>query len=75
MPIEFDFSALRGRIIEKYGTFAAFADAIKMSRASLSQRVMNDIAFKPDEVILICSPEVLDIPPEEIGRFFYTPKV
>jgi hypothetical protein len=75
MPIEFDFSALRGRIVEKYGTFAAFADAIGMSRASLSQRIMNDVAFKPDEVILICSPKVLDIAPEEIGKFFYTPKV
>ena len=75
MPVEFDFSALRGRIIEKYGTFAAFAAAINMNRASLSQRIMNDVAFKPDEIILICSPEVLDIPPEEIGKFFYTPKV
>lgn len=75
MPIEFDFSALRGRIIEKYGTYAAFAEAIEMSRASLSQRMMNDIAFKPDEIIRICSPQVLDIAPEEIGRFFYTPKV
>ena len=75
MPIEMDFSALRGRIIEKFGTFAAFAQAIGMSRASLSQRVMNDIAFKPDEIILICSPEVLDIPSAEIGKYFFTPKV
>ena len=75
MPIEFDFSALRGRIIEKYGTFASFADAIKMGRASLSQRIMNDVNFKPDEIILICSPEVLDIPSTDIGRYFFTPKV
>lgn len=75
MPKEFDFSALRGRIIEKYGTFAAFADAINMNRASLSQRIMNDVNFKPDEIILICSPEILNIQSTEIGRYFFSLKV
>lgn len=75
MRVEFDFSALRGRIIEKYGTLAAFAKAINMGRASISQKLGNVAAFKPDEILLICSPAILDIGPDEIGRFFYTPKV
>lgn len=75
MPIEFDFSELRGRIIARYGTHAAFAKVLHMSRALLSGRLNNKIKFQPDEIILICSPDVLDIPPEQIGKYFFTPKV
>ena len=73
--IVFDFSELRGRIIAKYGNCAAFAEAIGMGRAALSARLNGHIPFKPEDVYLICSADVLDIPETQIGRFFYTPKV
>lgn len=70
MRIQFDFSLLRGRIIEKYGSCSALASAIKMPRDALSARLNNRVAFKPDEIFLICSADVLDIPDTEIGRYF-----
>ena len=71
----FDFRKLRGRIIEVYGSYAGLAKAIDMSPAQLSDRLQNKIAFKPDEMYLIASKEVLDIPSEEIPRYFLTPLV
>ena len=71
----FDFSALRGLIIERYGSFGAFADAIEMPRDALSSRLNNKIRFKPEEIYLICEPEVLDIPEAGIRKYFFTPKV
>ena len=75
MIVIFDFSELKGRIIARYGDYAKFAEAIGMSRAQLSERLNNKRPFKPEEIYLICSPEVLDIPATEIGRYFLTPKV
>ena len=71
----FDFSKLRGRIIEVYGCYADMAKAVNMSPAQLSDRLQNKIAFKPEEIYLISSREVLDIPSEEIPRYFLTPRV
>lgn len=71
----FDFSELRGLIIAKYNTCAAFAKEAGMSRAALSQRLNNSVSFQPDEMHRIASPELLDIPASEIGRYFLTPKV
>lgn len=71
----FDFSKLRGRIIEKYGRYDALAAAVGMSQAQLSDRLSNRVAFKPDEVYILASKDVLDIPRAEIPRYFLTPKV
>ena len=75
MIVCFDFSELCGRIITRYGNYAKFAETIGLSRAQLSERLNSKRPFKPEEIYLICSPEVLDIPLAEIGRFFYTVKV
>lgn len=75
MPVVFDFSELCGRIVTRYGNYANFAEAVGLSRAQLSERLRNKRQFKPEETYLICSEDVLDIPPEEIGRYFFTPKV
>lgn len=75
MGTEFDFSELRGRIIAKFGNNAAFAKAWGRSTASLSGKLNSRVAFKPEDIFEICSPELLDIPPAEIGRYFFTPKV
>ncbi len=71
----FDFSKLRGRIIEKYGCCRAAAEAVNMSKVQLSDRLCNKIAFRPEEIYLLASQEILDIPCEEIPRYFLTPKV
>lgn len=73
MPIAFDFSELRGRIVAKYGTCLAFAEPMRMSRSQISDRLNHKRNFQPDEIYLAC--DLLDIPPAEIGRYFFTPKV
>ena len=75
MDVIFDFSELCGRIVARYGNYAKFADAIGMSRAQLSERLNNKRPFKPEEIVEICSPEILNILDTEIGRYFFTPKV
>lgn len=71
----FDFSKLRGRIIEKYGRYEALAESIGMSKAQLSDRLNNKVSFKPEEVYTMSRKDILDIPCAEIPRYFLTPKV
>lgn len=69
----FDYSKLRGRIKEIFGTQDAFADAVGIGRVSLSKRLNNALEFTQDEMIK--SAAVLKFPPEEIPLYFFTEKV
>lgn len=71
----FDFSKLRGRIVEKFGTCAAFAAAVGLQAPALSDRLNNRVQIDAEEIILWSRPEMLDIPAEEIHVYFLTPKV
>lgn len=68
-----DFSKLSGRIVEKYGTRAAFGVAMNLNPEQLSRRLNNRTQFSADEMMLAL--DLLDIPPEEIHTYFFTPKV
>ena len=71
MPI--DYSKLIGRIIEKFGTRTAFAEAMGCKMEALSRRLSNKTKWQTDEYIKAC--ELLDIQPEEIYAYFFTPKL
>lgn len=71
----FDYSKLRGRIIEKYGTRKAFAAAAGFSEPALSARLNNLVPFKTGEIMKICAPELLDIPAQEVTDYFFKPEV
>ena len=71
----FDFSELRGLMIAKFGTCHACAQAVGMSRSQMSDRLTGKRNFQLNEIYDLCSPEVLDIPESQIGRYFLTPKV
>lgn len=71
----FDFRELRGRIVAKYGTCAACAEAVGMGRSQFSERLNGKSGFRLEEIYALCDPSVLDIPATEIGRYFLTPKV
>jgi hypothetical protein len=73
MPIIFDFSELRDRIVTLFGTCANFAKAANMSKPTLSGKLNNKTHFNPDDIYNICV--LLSIEPTEIGRYFFTPKV
>ena len=71
--MEFDFSKLVGRIIEKFGTRAAFAAAAGYTESALSYRLNNKVKFSLPEMYLII--QLLEIDPADISLYFFTPKV
>lgn len=71
MPI--DYSKLIGRIIEKFGTRTAFADAMGLKLEALSRRLNNKARWQTEEYIK--ASDLLDIPPEEIYAYFFIPKL
>lgn len=71
--MSFDYSKLRGRIVEKYGTLDAFADAVNLSNHTVSKYMNNKIPWKQTNINEAV--RALDIPPEEISAYFFTPNV
>lgn len=69
----FDFSKLKGRIVEKYGSQAEFAKAFGISENSLSLKMNNKSRFTSDDIIKIA--DMLDIPQIDVGSYFFTQKV
>lgn len=70
--IRYDFSKLRGRIKEKLGSDAKFAEKIQISPASLSAKLNNRSDFTSSEISRSTDEDVLDLKVEEIGIFFFT---
>jgi hypothetical protein len=68
-----DFSKLRGRIVEKYGSVGAFAGAVEMSRAQVSHKLNGRADFNSRDIIKWC--DVLEIEPGEVYDYFFTRKV
>lgn len=73
--IEFDFSKLIGRIVERFGTRTAFATAAGFTDPMLSSRLNNKTPWGCDEIVHVSQPDLLDIQPMEYGVYFFTPKV
>lgn len=69
----FDYSKLRGRIVEKYGSQTAFAKEFGISENSFSLKMNNKSKFSSDDIVKAV--ELLDIPKSEVGTYFFTPKV
>ena len=67
--VKFDYRRLRGKIREVFETEAAFAEAMGLSRTSMSQRLNNAIEFSAKEILLAC--KLLGIPSEEIPYYFF----
>lgn len=72
--MEFDFRKLIGRIVEKFGTRRAFCEYVGVPESVLSYRLANKTRFTMDEIYRYIQADCLDIPVEEIGVYFFTPK-
>lgn len=68
-----DYSKLIGRIIEKFGSRTAFAEAMGLKTEALSRRLNRGKSFETEEYIKAC--ELLDIPPKDMYLYFFTPKL
>jgi len=69
----FDFGKLRGRIVEKFGSQAAFARAFGVSRNTFSKKMNNKTRFTSGDIVKIA--EMLEISDSEVGAYFFTKKV
>lgn len=69
----FDYDKLKGRIVEKYSTRTAFAEAAGFSKGQLHCRLNNKTPFKSEEIVVTC--DLLSIPADQIGTYFFTVKV
>lgn len=71
--MSFNYSKLKGKIIEKYGTQAAFARGMGISERTLSLKLNNKIYFKQDEITKASS--LLNFNSEEICEYFFNRQV
>ena len=71
--IVFDYSKLKGRIVEKYGTQRNFALANKITDRSMSLKLNNGIGLSQEEIITWC--QMLEINVDEISAYFFNQKV
>lgn len=69
----FDYSALIGKIVEKYNNRYAFAYAMNLSERSLSLKLNGKIDWKQKEIVKAC--ELLSIPMEEMPVYFFNYQV
>lgn len=67
------YAKLRGRIKEFFGTEKAFAEAMGMCRAAISNRLNGKTPWHTDDICK--AKELLQIADEEIALYFFTPKV
>ena len=71
--MEYDYSKLKGRMIEMYGSQRDFAKAIKRNDAYVSRYLNGNGKFTQSVMALWI--EALDIALTDIGVYFFTPKV
>lgn len=69
----FDYSKLKGRIVEKYGTQIAFAAALPMSERSLSLKLNGKRTWKQKDICRAI--ELLDLTESDILLYFFKTKV
>lgn len=73
--MKFDYSKLIGRIIEKFGSRKAFAEACGLSENSISKKLSGKMGITTNDIIKWSSPELLDIATSDIPEYFFTLKV
>ncbi len=70
---QYDYSKLLGRIREMGYTQERFAKEIGTSACSFNLKVHNKSNFRQDEILKSCI--VLNIPPDEVSKYFFTHKL
>lgn len=69
----FDYSKLNGRIVEVLGTRAEFSRKMGISERSIHLKLNNKTYWKNNEIRRAI--EILHIPIEDIGLYFFKLKV
>jgi hypothetical protein len=66
----FNYSKLRGRMVEMFGTIGETAEAAGIRRDALSMALNGKRAFTQAEIAILA--QTLQIPSEEVGIYFFT---
>ncbi len=70
MPAMFDYSKLRGKIIEKFGTISRFSKELGVSPVTISYKLNNHNMF--DQADIIQFQKALDLNWKEIDEYFFS---
>ena len=73
--MKFDYSKLIGRIIEKFGSRKAFAEACGFSENTISKKLSGKMGITTNDIVKWSSPELLDISSSDIPGYFFAYKV
>lgn len=68
--MQYEYRKLIGRIIEKFGTRKAFAEAVGISENSMSLKLNGKTGFSKDDMIRWG--QLLDIDVSQFGDYFFT---
>lgn len=68
-----DYSKLLGRITEKFGTQAEFANSMGVSERSISLKLNNKVSWKDSEISKAV--DILGLDPKDIPSYFFKYKV
>lgn len=68
-----DYSKLKGKIVEVYGSQEKLAKVLDISNQSMSNKMTNKVPFKTNEIEKLV--ELLAIDPQDIGVYFFKKKV
>lgn len=69
----FDYSKLKGRIVEKYNTLSGFADVLGIKVQTVSAKLRGRMTITKADIIKWS--KLLDISTEDIGVYFFAPKI
>ena len=70
---EFDHSALRGKIVEKFGSLKVFSQAIGKSEQTVNAKMNGRSKISQDDIIEWCN--TLDLEAKDIPVYFFTLKL
>ena len=65
----YNYSKLLGKIVERVGTQAAFAEKMGLSERSISLKLNGKVAWKQTEIAKAC--EVMGMRLNEIDKYFF----
>jgi len=69
----FDYSKLRGKIVERYGDIGSFAEEVGISRQSISLKLNNKSNWSQNDIVKVV--KLLGLSKEETYSYFFTKKV
>ena len=67
-----DYSFLKGKIVEKVGSCAVFAEKLGITKVELSRKLNNSSKFTQDQILL--SKQILNLSEAEVDRCFFAEK-